>query len=485
MNILIIQLARLGDILMTWPQVRAIRRLYPEARIDMLVRPRFRSATKGLHELNEVIEFPMENIFEPLFDEPLKVDESLSALDSIIELLKHRNYTWIVNSTLSPASSYLTHELQNKSVKVTGYTRTSDGFLAIADDVSAYIYAQVGVDRDNRIHLADLFTLMIEAQPSKEDWKTTVTAPCPISLKDYVAVHVGASKEDKKFSAFKWRTFITHFQKLTATPIVLIGNEEETKDASFISLGFDSKAVLDCTGKLTFEDLFPVIANAKLYIGCDSAPLHIASLVGTRSLNISLNTVNFWETGPKAENSRVLFAETEADLPSEKVAIEAFSMLNNELPSEDSIVVTDESPSYRAPQNTRNKDWVWNSIYALYMGGAWPALESNTLRQGLKNLGDVNRVIIEQLETIRKTRNISIVSGIIERCEEVIESVGQLVPQLRPFIRWYQTQKSLIGPGSPTAILEATDKVHHDFDSIIQFWLSADSQPTEDLNESP
>lgn len=485
MKILIIQLARLGDILMTWPQVRAIKRTYPEAQIDMLVRPRFKSATNGLTELHEVIEFPVENIFEPLFEEPLNVGDGLTALDGIIDHLKQKNYTWIVNSTLSPASSYLTHALQNETMKVTGYSRTSDGFLAIADDVSAYIYAQVGVDRDNRIHLSDLFTLMVDAQPSKEDWKTVVSTPNPLELTDYAILHVGASRDEKKYSAFKWRTFITHFQKLTPLPVILIGNEDESKDASFISLGFDSKVVQDFTGKFKFEELFPLIAQAKLYIGCDSAPLHIASLVGAPSLNISLNSVNFWETGPKAEHSRVLYAETEADLPSEKVAMEAFSMLNHEQPSEDSIFFIDKSPSYQAPRNTRNKDWVWDCINALYMGGAWPMMESNTIRQGTKNLGDVNRLIIEQLDTIRKTRNVSLVSGIIERCEEVIESVGHLVPELRPLIRWYQTQKSLIGPGIPTAILDATEKVHQDFDSIIQFWLSADSQPTEDLNGAP
>jgi hypothetical protein len=72
------------------------------------------------------------------------------------------------------------------------------------------------------------------------------------------------------------------------------------------------------------------------------------------------------------------------------------------------------------------------------------------------------------------------------RCEEVIESVGSLVPELQPLIRWYQTQKTLIGPGAPLTILEATHQVHIDFDAIIQFWLTtAETQPPlEDSHES-
>jgi ADP-heptose:LPS heptosyltransferase len=499
-KILIIQLARLGDILLTWPQVRAIKRLHPEAQVDMLVRPRFKDATKGLNLLTKVIEFPVENIFEPLFNEPLDFDKSLEALDGIIQELKQNDYQWIINSSLSPASSYLTYALAKIDTKLSGYSRTADGYLAIADDVSAYIYAQVGVDRDNRIHLADLFTLMVDAQPDPDDWKTACSEPSPVLNESYVVLHVGASRPDKRYSAFKWRTFITHFSRLidqqfalsavggsnSLKPvIVLIGNQEEANDASFIALGFDPLQIIDLTGKVPFEQLFPLIAKAKLYLGCDSAPLHIASLVGTPALNISLASVNFWETGPRSPGSRVLYAETEADLPSEKVAHEAVSMLADESPQAESIYVTNSYPSYVTPENTRNQDWSWKLIFALYMGGQWPSIGSNTIRQGLKNLGDVNNVIIEQLATIRKIKNITTVSSIIERCEEIIETVGNLVIELRPLIRWYQTQKSLIGPGSPTAILDATEKVHVDFDAIIQFWLNTDANPTEELNEPP
>jgi len=482
MNILIVQLARLGDILLTWPQVRALKRQYPDAKIDMLVRPKFKVATQGLTELNRVIDFPVENIFEPLLKEPLNLDKSLNSISQIIDELKSTQYDWIINSTLSPATSYLAYEIQSAQTKITGYTRTNDGYLSIKDDVSIYFYAQVGIDRDNRIHLADLFTMMAELQPDPNDWKTTVNTPSPITLENYIVVHVGASRDDKKFSPFKWRTFITHFQKLSTLPIILIGNEDEAKDASFISLGFEDTQVLDFTGKLNFIDLFPLIAKSILYIGCDSAPLHIASLVGTPALNISFSTVNFWETGPRSKGSRVLYSETEVDLPSEKVANEALSMIKNLTPSSESILAIEGSPSYQAPPNTRNQDWNWSLLKALYMNETWPNIDNNTKRQGLHNLLNVNRVILDQLSTIKKTRNVKTVSGIIERCEEVINSVSALVPELCSLIRWYQTQKALIGPGTPIEILEATEKVHTDFDTILQFWLSTETKPMEEGN---
>lgn len=484
MKILIIQLARLGDILMTWPQVRALRKEFPNAQIDLLVRPKFKAAVQGLTQINRIHEFPIEALFEPLFHEPLKIDESLSILDQAITSMKAENYDWIINSTLSPASSYLTSEIKTESTKISGYSRTSDGYLAIHDDVSSYIYAQVGIDRNNRIHLADLFILMVGLQPKPEDWYTEVLESSPVSFENYIVLHVGASRDDKKYSPFKWRTFITHFQKLCDSPIVLIGSNEESKEANFIALGFDSTKVLDLTGKLEFNKLFPLIKNAKLYVGCDSAPLHIASLVGTPALNISFSSVNFWETGPKAKGSRVLYAETEADLPSEKVAQEALNILNQNPPLTDSIYAINDAPSFHAPENTHGNDWTWNLIKSIYMDGELPDFANSTRRQGLKNLYDVNLVILEQLETIKKTGNISLVSGIIERCEEVIETVGKLVPELSPLIRWYQTQKTRIGPEAPHLVLQETMTVHREFDHIMEYWLSDHTKKGE-THESP
>lgn len=494
MKILVVQLARLGDILMTWPQIRALKRLHPESQIDLLLRPRFKDAAARLNEINEIIEFPVENIFEPLLGEPLHFNESLDALNEIIQTLRNKNYDWIVNSTLSPASSYLTYELKNQTNRITGYTRTSDGYLSIPDDVSAYIYAQVGIDRNNRVHLSDLFTLMIGGQPSMDDWKTQIEEASPVSFPRYIVVHVGASQEDKKLSPFKWRTFLNHFHKTHKTPIVLIGNEAEQKDADFVALGLPQDLVLNLTGQLKFNQLFPLIKNAQLYLGADSAPLHIASLVGTPALNVSLNAVNFWETGPKSKGSRVLYAQTEAELPSEKMALEAIDMLNaielssttiasKEMPK-DAITFIEGSPSYQAPANTRNSDWTWSLIKALYMEGEWPSFVQGTQYQGVKNLREVNDVMLEQIRLLKTTQNVSTVTAILQRCEEVIDNVGRLVPEITPLIRWYQTQKALIPPLTPRQVLEATEKVHTDLESLLLYWLNTHELQKDQSDQS-
>ena len=64
MKILVIQLARLGDIYQTWPSVFALKRKYPEAKIDLLVRERFAAATHGLSAVDEVVHFPSREVLD-------------------------------------------------------------------------------------------------------------------------------------------------------------------------------------------------------------------------------------------------------------------------------------------------------------------------------------------------------------------------------------------------------------------------------------
>ena len=66
MKILVLQLARLGDIYLTWPAIRAIKRKLPEATIDVLVREKFQDATQGLAEVDRVLSFDTKHIFKPI-----------------------------------------------------------------------------------------------------------------------------------------------------------------------------------------------------------------------------------------------------------------------------------------------------------------------------------------------------------------------------------------------------------------------------------
>nr|HPI41550.1 glycosyltransferase family 9 protein [Pseudobdellovibrionaceae bacterium] len=77
MKILIIQLARLGDIYTSWPVIRAIKRENPKAEIHVLVRKKFEKALVGLESLDHIHVMETSEILSPLASHHPDLDAAL------------------------------------------------------------------------------------------------------------------------------------------------------------------------------------------------------------------------------------------------------------------------------------------------------------------------------------------------------------------------------------------------------------------------
>src|SRR4051812_26652572 len=129
MKILILQLARLGDIFLSRPAIRALKDQFPEAQIEIMVRYRFRHALAGLVQVDRIWFLDSRTILRPVLEDPQNWRESSHELDQLIADLRGQGYERIINLSFSPMSSYLTHAITTESTEVRGYTRSSDGYL--------------------------------------------------------------------------------------------------------------------------------------------------------------------------------------------------------------------------------------------------------------------------------------------------------------------------------------------------------------------
>ncbi len=459
MKILILQLARLGDIYLTWPMIKGLREKFPEATIDIMVRPRFAAACAGLNTfISNIIELPMANIFKPLFDldNLNSINDSTNQLEDFLNLQAKNNYDWIINSTFSPVSSYLTHYLAQPHTKISGYTRYSDGYLSLPDDISAYFYAQVGIQKFNRIHLSELFCLLADITPNNHLWnfRDLEIENFKLPFEEYIVIHIGASQRAKTFPSYKWRATLTNYFKTESTPVVLIGSGEELKDSDFISYGFTETQVLNLTNKTSLSQLFSILKNSKLLIGCDSAPIHIATLMNTPTLNISFDSVNFWETGPKAEKSRVLYGSSEVEIPSETVS----QLITNFLSHGDfhATVLNDQL----LLEKVHSHDYSWKLIEFIYMNKEFPILLDSKINLALEQIFETNEIMLHQLESMLKFNDVERFKGIYNQADQIIETIVLLAPELLPILNWYQTEKIKIGPENQKTIFNKTQKIH-------------------------
>lgn len=483
MKLLIVNLARLGDIYLSWPAINAFRRVHPECQIDVLTRRRFSSALDGNTSVNNRIVLPTEDVMACLVENQLDLPESKARLQRFVRSIKDQKYDRICNFSYSPLSSFLTHAFANPETIVSGYTRTQDGFLAIPDDISAYFYAQVGIGRPNKYHLAEIFATQLGVDLSPEDWSgPSVKVDFPNGIESGIVVHVGASEEKKQISADKLSSIISQITRLCSLPVILIGSQAEVEKSQKIMSSTSSKNLRDLTGKTTLLETFQLISKAKLLLGADSAPQHMASLARTPCLNISFPSVNFWETGPRSLGSVVYLVQDNESIDSQKCANWAVNLVEGKRPN-DVLVATDGTPSYL--ENSQGPtDFQWNLIKAIYLGEDFPENSSRLFQEGIKNLAEINQLALDQLAQVQKGVELKNLSEVLNRVEDIIHSISVLVPDLSPLIRWYQTEKLRIGPGPQEQVLDQSLRIHQSLQKVSELYVQygQESLPTKKEN---
>lgn len=471
MKILVLQLARLGDIYMSWPAIRALRRSHPQAEIQILTRPRFAGAVEGLTEIDQVKFLSTKQLLAPLIQNQPNVTAAFQEVSKVVDDLRNENYDWILNFSFSPVSSYLVHAISTSNTKVSGYTRYEDGFLKIPDDMSAYFYAQVGVDRPNRYHISEIFATMVETDLIEEDWRAPdlKNAWTMQVLPNTITIHVGASEKKKALSESKWIAILSQLRKKCSNPLILIGAEHERSIGDKIMTAVPGGNVFNLVGRTNLTEVFQIISQSALLVGCDSAPMHMASLTKTACLNLSFSTVNFWETGPRSPQSFIVKGESEEDFVSDKVATIAFKILHGE--RVDLSVVTGQkgNPSFRA-FSKKEQDEQWNLVQAIYQGTAFPAIEGTLFADGIAKLFEINQLMLDQMKFIQGGGELQKVAGIIDRGEEIIETIAKLVPSLAALVRWYQTEKIRIGPGPQDEVLAKTVHIHQLLNQVLEIY---------------
>lgn len=459
MKILVIQLARLGDIYMTWPALRGLRRTYPNAEIHLLTRPRFEGAVEGLDCINKHLSLPVSHILSPLVQDEADIAGSEERLTNFTSQLQAENYDWVINLTFSPASSYLTHIVASPQARVTGYTRHNDGTLCLPDEVSCYFYAQVGIGRANRVHVADIFASMLEMQYVESDWAPPEVAAYSMPLPErYIVLHIGASERQKSLSPQSWAETLREIAKVHShLSVVLIGADGEKSLAHELVAKNPGMNIVNLVGKTKISDLFAILQEAELLVGCDSAPIHMASLTDTPTFNVSVGQVNFWETGPKASLGFIYRLESEAQLKPVAMGQILTQLLQGQV-SPELIIRTGGLVSYDKIEKPQDR-FQWDLIQALYLGGDYPIADRMEIIQGAIQLQEVNNFAMEQIALIPE-KGLQLIGPLLDRAEEIIQNISQWVPELSPLINWYQAEKVRIAPGCIEEICATALNVH-------------------------
>lgn len=453
MKVLVIQLARFGDIYQSWPTLRGLRRLNPGAQIDLLVRKSYFDATDGLDAVDRVITFSTQEILEPILSSgPIsesRIHESLSRIKNFVISLQNQQYDKIINLTFSPFSSYLCFAAsRGASCEIRGYSRYEDGTLKISDDPSAYFYGQVGIGRSNQFHIIDLFAEVAGVELVPED---VTASPASIDVdRKNIVLHIGASQAFKTLDSKQWREMARLILSRTDFQMTFIGSPAEASLAHEVTQGLESSRILNKVGKTHLRELFPLLRDSAVLVCGDSGPLQIATLSGCPIFNISLPGVNFHETGPRNTSDFVYRVTGPVQIP------EIVTLI---------LKYCGDGAGQRF--NCSKGGFEWNLIEALYLSKPFPPLESGSLAVATELL-ELVHIALSQISVLEKNPEFKTHHfNIIDRALELINMLEEQ-SSLGPLIRWFTTELVRIEPGSFETILEETKATYIKFGQILE-----------------
>lgn len=103
----------------------------------------------------------------------------------------------------------------------------------------------------------------------------------PLQGRPLIACGVGTKVQAKDWGGENWRAVLDSLaQDFPKHALALVGAPEETAVSKFAALAWQSRAVNLC-GQLSPRESAAVLERAKIFLGHDSGPMHLAAAVGT------------------------------------------------------------------------------------------------------------------------------------------------------------------------------------------------------------
>ena len=304
-KVLVIQLCRIGDILMTGPTLRGLRREYPSAEISLMVMDAFAATPLPVHLYDRLLSFPLGGLAGTLARREAGWEPALEQLKSFVRDCTSTPFDLIVNLTHTDMSALITSLLPAR--RRAGLVMRADRRRGIDSAWMTHMRAAVRSRDMVCFHLVDLFAwtagvardaLGLEMDITNDDhaWAAACAWARPDGARPLIAMQLGASAESKQWPIERFAALADALDPALGD-IVLIGGPQERALATAFRAAA-ARPVFDSIGGTTLRQLGALLQRCQLLITNDTGPMHVAAAVGTPVMDISSGPVSAHETGP-------------------------------------------------------------------------------------------------------------------------------------------------------------------------------------------
>lgn len=263
---LIVRFSSIGDIVLTTPVIRCLKKQVPGAQVHFLTKDAFRSVVEHnpyidkLHVLAHSWELMMEELKTEAYDYIIDLHHNVKTLRLKKELGVPSFSFYKLNIEKYIYTSLKINVLPNKHV-VDRYLKTVESFDVKNDGA--------GLD----------YFITKEEETKKEDIPASHYA-------GYIACVIGAAHGTKRWPVHKWKEFC----KVMDHPLILLGGKEDAERGREIA-SVDDVKIYNACGKFSINESADLVKKAKVVVTNDTGLMHIATAFKRPVISLWGNTV--------------------------------------------------------------------------------------------------------------------------------------------------------------------------------------------------
>ncbi|MBL0182721.1 MAG: glycosyltransferase family 9 protein [Chitinophagaceae bacterium] len=264
---LIIRFSSIGDIVLTTPVIRCLRKQLPDAEIHFLTKQAFRGIVATNPYIDKV--HILADSFELMLHE-LQTEE----YDYLIDL-HHNLRTLRIKRFLKNVKAFSFNKLNVEKFVLTNLKINMLPDKHIVDRNLATVRSFGVMDDGQGL---DYFIPEADVVPNKD---------LPTShLHGYIAVVIGAALATKKLPIHKLRELCAAIDH----PLILFGGKEDQEDGKAIA-AVDEVKIYNACGKFNLNESADLVRRSKLVITHDTGLMHIAAALQKPVISVWGNTV--------------------------------------------------------------------------------------------------------------------------------------------------------------------------------------------------
>nr|WP_086425289.1 glycosyltransferase family 9 protein [Nitrospira cf. moscoviensis SBR1015] len=309
-RILVIRLDDIGDMILSTPFLRELRRAIPSAKISLIVKPSVAELAVGCPFVNEVLSYdPGPPSYAPTVDRMTRIVRFavrylwLQRFDLAIVPrwdadLYHASYLayW---SGAAWRVGYSENVIPHKRAMNAGFDR---------------LYSHVLVDRSLKHEVERGLDILrfIGGNPEKDGlvlWgaeqreQPVSQVLANLGVSDgtpLIAFGIGAASPTRQWPCEQYIELGRWIRKEYDARIVIVGGPADVESGRMVTSSLGQYAI-NAVDRITWHQLGPLLKSCSLYVGNDSGPMHVAAAAGVPVIEISCHPSNgnpFWSNSP-------------------------------------------------------------------------------------------------------------------------------------------------------------------------------------------